>query len=67
LAVQAAARRCSSGFGLERDESVGVQGLDDGNVIHNLGEVGQKLGNLGARLAVFGEFEFGAKEGRRWD
>ena len=36
-------------------EMVGVDGFDDGDVIHHFGEVGQLVGEFGTGLSVFGE------------
>ena len=43
-------------------ERVGGNALDDGQVVHNLGQMGQQFGQLDSRLAMPGELELRAQQ-----
>ncbi|PYI86129.1 MAG: hypothetical protein DME26_09625 [Verrucomicrobia bacterium] len=45
-------------------ESVGGHRLDDGDVVHNFGQMRQRFGQFCAALPVIGKFEFGREQRR---
>ena len=47
-------------------ESVGVHGLDEGEVVRDFSQARKKLREFGTRLSMFGELELGAEQGGVW-